>query len=143
MLDDSFYMKIAFNEAKKAFKKGEIPVGALIVSLKNGSIISKAHNLRDNSQIVTRHAEIIAIEKANKILKNWRLNDCVLYTTLKPCDMCFATIKSAKINKVIYAADSFNDNNTQNINIVQIECESIKDDCSKIIQQQFNILRKK
>ena len=97
MKDDSFYMNIAYNEARKAYKKNEVPVGAVIVSLKNGNIISKAYNLRDNSCIVTKHAEIIAIEKANKLQKNWRLSDCVLYTTLRPCEMCLSVIKTAKI----------------------------------------------
>ena len=75
----------------------------------NGKIIAKAHNLRDSSQIITKHAEIIAIEKANKKFKNWRLINCTLYTTLKPCRMCQEVINSSKLEKVVYSSESNND----------------------------------
>ena len=81
----------------KAIKKNEVPVAALIV--KDGKIIAKAYN---KSKSVLDHAEIICIRKASKRLNNWRLNDCELYITLEPCDMCREVIKKSRIGKVYY-----------------------------------------
>lgn len=81
--------------------KEEIPVGAVIV--KNGKILSKAYNKREKNQIATHHAEILAIEKACKKLKSWRLDDCELYVTLEPCPMCAGAILNARIKSVHYA----------------------------------------
>ena len=81
----------------KAIKKNEVPVAALIV--KEGKIIAKAYN---KSTSVLDHAEIICIRKASKKLNNWRLNDCELYVSLEPCDMCREVIKKARVGKVYY-----------------------------------------
>ena len=91
-------MKEALKEAKKAYEKLEIPVGAVIV--KNGKIIARAHNLKETKQTVTAHAEILAIGKANKKLKNWRLLDCDIYVTLEPCQMCMGAIISSRIKNI-------------------------------------------
>ena len=99
-MDDVFYMKIALEEAKKAYQQGEIPVGAIIV--KNNEIIAKAHNSKEIEGIVTRHAEIIAIERASKVLNNWRLLNCTLYVTLFPCPMCAGAINQARFNRIVY-----------------------------------------
>jgi len=96
------FMNEAIRQAKKAFKKDEVPIGAVIV-YKN-KIISKAYNLKEKNQVATRHAEIVAIEKACKKKKSWRLDDCVLYTTLEPCLMCAGAIIESRIKKVICAA---------------------------------------
>lgn len=96
------YMEIALKEAKKALKTDDVPVGAVIVE--NGKIIAKAHNTREKKKLVTRHAEINAVEKACKKKKNWYLNDCELYVTLEPCKMCMGALEQARIKKVIYAA---------------------------------------
>ena len=79
------YMNIAIKEAKKAYKKAEVPVGAIIV--KNGEIIAKAHNLKESKKDTTCHAEILAIKKASKKLNAWRLEDCEMYVTLEPCSI--------------------------------------------------------
>ena len=100
MKNDEYYMNIALKEAKKAFDKGEIPIGAVVVQ--NGKIISKGHNLKESRFNVTRHAEIIALEKACKKLKNWRLVDCILYATLFPCPMCASAINQARVSKIVY-----------------------------------------
>ena len=92
------WMKEALKEAKKAYEKLEIPVGAVIV--KNGKIIARAHNLKETKQTVTAHAEILAIGKANKKLKNWRLLDCDIYVTLEPCQMCMGAIISSRIKNI-------------------------------------------
>ena len=86
------FMNEALKEARKAYEKLEIPVGAVIV--KNGKIISRAHNLKETKQTATAHAEILAIQKANKKLNNWRLIDCDMYVTLEPCSMCMGAIVS-------------------------------------------------
>lgn len=92
------FMKEALIEAKKAYDKQEIPVGAVIV--KNGKILSRAHNLKETKQTATAHAEILAIQKANKKLNNWRLVDCDIYVTLEPCDMCMGAILSSRIKNI-------------------------------------------
>ncbi len=94
------YMHLALLEAKKAYKKGEVPIGAVIV--RNNKIISKAHNLIEKKQNSIMHAEIIAISKASKKLKNWRLIDCDMYVTLEPCLMCASAIELSRINKVYF-----------------------------------------
>lgn len=106
------FMDIALLEAKKAFKKEETPVGCVIV--KNNKIISKAHNKKNKTNRITDHAEIIAITKANKKLKNWRLEGCDLYVTLEPCPMCASAIEQARINNV-YTITSNNDTNNNEI----------------------------
>ncbi len=98
---DSDFLKLALEEAKKSLAKNEVPVGAIIT--KNNQIISRAHNLRETKKDTTKHAEIIAIKKACKKLNDWRLNDCVLYSTLEPCPMCAGAIIQARIKKVVYA----------------------------------------
>ena len=91
-------MKEALKEAQKAYKKDEVPVGAVIV--KDGKIIAKAHNLKETKNIATAHAEILAIEKASKILSSWRLNDCDMYVTLEPCTMCMGAIILSRIKNL-------------------------------------------
>lgn len=98
------YMIEALKEAKKSYKKGDVPVGAVIV--KNNKIIARAHNLKECKQIATKHAEIIAIEKACKKLKTWHLDDCVLYVTLEPCLMCSGAILQSRIKTLVYATAS-------------------------------------
>lgn len=98
------YMKLALKEAEKSYKKGDVPVGAVIV--KNGKIIAKAHNKKETKQISTKHAEIIAIEKACKKMRSWHLDGCELYVTLEPCLMCSGAIIQSRISKLIYGTNS-------------------------------------
>jgi len=99
---DRKFIKKTIKLAENAYKNGEVPVGAVIV--KAGKIISKAYNRKEEKNIVTQHAEIIAIEKASKKLSNWRLNGCIIYVSLEPCKMCAGAIEEARIEKVVYAA---------------------------------------
>ncbi len=94
------FMELAIKQAKIAYKKGEVPVGTVII--KDEKIISKAHNLVEKRKNATLHAEILAISKASKKLKNWRLNDCEMYVTLEPCKMCMAAIELSRIKKVYF-----------------------------------------
>ena len=96
------FMEEAIKEATKALKKQEVPIGAVIV--KNGKIISKGHNVREKRKNALMHAEIIAINKACKKIKDWRLEDCSLYVTLEPCPMCAGAIANARIEKVFFGA---------------------------------------
>ena len=95
-------MKEALKEAKKAYQKLEVPVGAVIV--KEGKIIARAHNLREKKQSAIAHAEILAIEKASKKLNSWRLIDCDMYVTLEPCTMCMGAIISSRIKNLYIGA---------------------------------------
>ena len=104
-MNDKYYMEEAFKEAKKAYKRDEIPVGAVIVNNKSGKIISRGYNRKEKDQICYSHAEINAIAKANKKNKNWRLNDHTLYVTLKPCNMCIEVIKNSLIERVVYCCE--------------------------------------
>ncbi len=110
------YMLEALNEAKLAFLEDEVPVGAVLV--KNGEIIVKKHNDREKNNNILSHAEIMCIIEANKIEKTWKLYDYDLYVTLKPCSMCEAVIKQARIKNVYYLSDKLeikNDYNRTNV----------------------------
>ncbi len=96
------FMKVALKEAQKAFCGGEVPIGAVIV--KDRKIIARAHNKREKNQVATHHAEILAIEKACKKLKSWRLDDCEIYVTLEPCAMCAGAICNARLKKLYFGA---------------------------------------
>lgn len=93
-------MEEAFKEAQKALNKDEVPIGAVIV--KDGKIVARGRNSREKSQNALKHAEIIAINKACKKLKSWRLDGCEIYVTLEPCPMCAGAIANARISKVVY-----------------------------------------
>lgn len=121
------YMKMAIFEAKKALKIGEVPVGAVIV--KNGVVLSKAYNKKEKLKNVTRHAEIIAIEKASKKIDNWRLNDCDIYITLEPCPMCASAIKQARISN-IYCGLSNSDKNNLDIIKSVLNKDKINNSCN-------------
>lgn len=107
------FMEEAILEAKKAFKKGEVPVGAVIV--KNNKIIAKAHNLVERKQNACFRAEIIAITKAAKKIRNWRLSECDLYVTLEPCQMCMGAIKNSRIRNVYYSVNRTDDDKKNNL----------------------------
>ena len=94
------YMKVAMAEAIKANDEGEIPVGAVIV--KNNEIIAQTHNMKEQLNCSTKHAEIIAIEEASRKLNTWRLNDCDIYLTMEPCLMCCGALIQSRINKIYY-----------------------------------------
>lgn len=98
------YMNLALKEAKKAYLKGDVPVGAVIV--KHNKVISKAHNTKQSKNQAINHAEIIAIKKACRKLKTWHLDDCEIYITLEPCLMCCGAIIQSRIKKIYYSIES-------------------------------------
>lgn len=97
------YMDIALSYADKAFKLGEVPVGAVIID-EDHEIIGWGYNDREATQDATRHAEIIAIQMATKSKQSWRLEGCTLYVTLEPCPMCCGAIIQSRIPSVIFGA---------------------------------------
>ena len=103
---NDYFMQQALLMAEKAYKKNEVPIGAIIV--KNNKIIAKAYNKRNKTKNAVHHAEIIAIEKACKKLKEWRLQNCVMYVTTLPCPMCAGAIVNARLEKVYYGATNEN-----------------------------------
>ena len=102
MEEKNYYMNQALKEAEKAYQKLEVPVGAVIV--KDGKIIARAHNQKETKTDTTKHAEILAIQKASKKLKSWRLIDCEMYVTLEPCSMCAGAMINSRIKKVYIGA---------------------------------------
>lgn len=96
------FMREAIKLAEKAKKKGEVPIGAVVVS--GGKIIGTGFNLRTKLQMATAHAEVRAIEKACKKCRSWRLPDAEIYVTLEPCPMCIGAILNARIKKVYFGA---------------------------------------
>ena len=100
--NDEFFMKRAIEEAKKAERLEEVPIGAVVVM--NGEIIARAHNLRETRQNAVCHAELLAIESACDKIESWRLEKATLYVTLEPCAMCAGAIMLSRIEKVVYGA---------------------------------------
>ena len=136
---DEFF-KIVYKESSKAFKKNEIPVGAIIV--KNNKIISKAHNNRQKKHNVLGHAEINCILKAEKKIRDWRLDGCIMYVNLKPCELCQQVIKESRLDSVFYIIDNEKSNQTiTNIEKTNV-CEELKCDFEKQLKRFFVSLRK-
>ena len=143
------YMKEALKEAKKAELIDEVPIGCVIV--KDDKIIARGHNQRETNQSPIGHAEIIAINKASKKLKSWRLEGCDIYVTLEPCIMCSGAIIQSRINKVYYGAfdpkggalgSSINVLEAKNINHhPEVISGVMQEECSKIITNYFKAKR--
>lgn len=144
------FMREALKEAEKAYQKEEIPIGVVIV--KDGKIIARAHNLKETKLDTTKHAEILAIQKASKKLKAWRLNDCEMYITLEPCSMCAGAIISSRIKKIyIGTMDSKTGACGSVLNLleynfnhkVEVETGIMQQECEYILKDFFKKLRKK
>ena len=143
---DAEGMREALKEAAKAFRLGEIPIGAIICN-KQGQIIARAHNLRETTCYATAHAEIIAIKKACQKIKNWRLCDLTLYVTIEPCPMCAGALFTSRIKRLVYGATDWRAGGCESVfNIVsnpylphQIEVRAgvLEDECSAIVKRFF------
>lgn len=133
---EEIYMSEAIEQAKKALRKGEVPVGAVIV--KDSKIIARAHNKRETKKDTTCHAEILAIKKACKKIKDWRLNGCTIYVTLEPCSMCMGAIKQARMDKVVYGTK-----NTKEVDLPLVITNSDvqEKECSRLLKLFFKKMR--
>lgn len=141
-------MKEALLEAKKAFDKGEVPVGAVIV--KDEKIIARAHNLREEKKDPTAHAEILALKKAAKVLGGWRLLGCTIYVTIEPCPMCSGAIIQSRISRVCFGANDYKAGacgskvNLLDINFnheVEITSGILEEECAEMMRDFFKKLR--
>ena len=101
-VEDLHWMSLALEEAELAMREGEIPVGAVIV--RNGQLLSRAHNLCESGSDATAHAECLAIGQACREVGSWRLSDCTLYVTLEPCPMCAGALLASRVSRVVYGA---------------------------------------
>ena len=104
-ISKNIFMDKALKQATIAFKKNEIPVGAIIIN-QEGIIIARAYNAVEQKQTQTAHAEILAIQRAAKKLGGWRLNGCWIYVTLEPCLMCFSLIQLSRLSGIVFGAQS-------------------------------------
>ena len=102
MDEDVKYMKQAIRLAKKAAAGGDVPIGCVIVY--DGRVIARGYNRRNADKTTLAHAEILAIKKASKVIGDWRLEDCTMYVTLEPCQMCAGAIVQARIPRVVIGA---------------------------------------
>ncbi|PRX26431.1 tRNA(adenine34) deaminase [Orenia metallireducens] len=149
-MNKEYYMQEALKEAKKAFDKEEVPIGAVIV--KDNKIIARAHNLKEELQDATAHAEVLAIRQAAQKLGGWRLNGCTLYVTIEPCPMCAGALVQSRVDALVYGATDpkggaagtlFNlvDSNLLNHKLA-IEYGVLEDKCRQIMKDFFKSLRR-
>ena len=149
MNEDEKWMQIAIQEAIKAEKEGEVPVGAVLV--KDGLLIAKAHNQPISKNDATAHAEIQIIRAAGKKLKNYRLTETSLYVTLEPCAMCLGAIMHARVKRIVYGA---HDPKTgvcgSSENLINANCFNhkihltngiLEDECKQLLKKFFNLRR--
>lgn len=146
---DSIYMKEALKQARKAYKIKEVPIGCVIVH--EDKIIARGYNKRNTKKNTLAHAEILAINKASKVLGDWRLEDCTMYITLEPCQMCAGAIVQARVKRVVIGSmnpkagcggsilnllemEQFNHQ-------VEVERGVLEEECSTMMSQFFKELR--
>ena len=144
----SEFMRLAIREASLAAERGEIPVGAVIV--RDGEVIAKGSNRREEKKSAISHAEIEAIEEACRVLGDWRLDGCEMYVTLEPCPMCTGAIINSRISTVVFGAyDSRSGSMDSVINLCDYPYESrpeiyggiCEDDCKKLLTDFFKAVR--
>lgn len=140
MMTDEKYMKEALKQAEKAYRLGEVPIGCVIVY--QDKIIGRGYNKRNTKKTTLAHAELVAIDKASKSMGDWRLEDCTMYVTLEPCQMCSGAIVQARIKKVVVGTmnpkagcagsilnllqmEEFNHQVELSIGILEKECQGI------------------
>lgn len=132
-------LQIMLKEAKKAYKSGEVPIGCVII--RNNKVIAKAHNIKHKSHLPFNHAEIIAIRKATKKIKDWRLDDCDLYVTLEPCNMCKEIIKESRVKNVYYLLNSKYANNSTTIHADKINNNDLENEYNCLLKNFFSAKR--
>ena len=151
MSQDEKYMKEAIKQAKKAYALGEVPIGCVIVY--EDRIIGRGYNRRTSDKNTLAHAEIIAIRKACRKMGDWRLEDCTMYVTLEPCQMCSGAIVQSRMKKVVVgcmnpkagcAGSILNLLQMEEFNRqVELETGVLEEECSTLMKQFFKELRQK
>lgn len=149
MEEQEKFMREALKQAKKAYKIGEVPIGCVIVQ--DGKIIARGYNRRNTDKVTLAHAEIAAIKKASKKTGDWRLEDCTMYVTLEPCQMCAGAIVQSRMKKVVIgcmnpkagcAGSVLNLLQMQEFNHqVELERGVLEETCSEILSRFFKELR--
>ena len=144
-------MREALKEAKKAEAIAEVPIGAVIV--KNHEVIARGYNQRETSNRAISHAEILVIEEANRVLDNWRLEDCALFVTVEPCVMCSGAIVQSRVPYVYYGANDYKGGTAGTLmNLLeeerfnhrsQVEAGVLQEECSELLSSFFRNLRAK
>lgn len=146
---DEMFMKEAIKQAKKAYKLEEVPIGCVIVH--EGKIIARGYNKRNTKKNTLAHAEIIAINRASKMVGDWRLEECTMYITLEPCQMCAGAIVQSRMKKVVIgsmnpkagcAGSVLNMLQMEQFNHqVELEIGILEEECSKLLKDFFKELR--
>lgn len=149
MTNDEKYMKEAIKQAKKAAAAGDVPIGCIIV--KEDKIIARGYNKRNAKKTTLAHAELLAIEKASKKLGDWRLEECTMYITLEPCQMCAGAIVQARIPKVVVGAMNKKAGCAGSVlnlfevaafnHQVEFEHGILEEECSTMLSEFFKTLR--
>ena len=149
MKEKEKFMRLALKEAEIAFKKNEVPVGAVVV--KDGKVLSRAGNRKESKKSCVYHAEILAINKASKKLKTWNLSGCEIYVTLQPCLMCYGAILSSRIDKIYFGAfdkkyglevSKYNELNEKGFNHkAEVIGGILEKECGEILTKFFKVKR--
>lgn len=145
------YMKAAMKQAKKAYAMDEVPIGCVIV--REGKIIARGYNRRNTDKSAIAHAEIAAIKKASKKTGDWRLEDCTMYVTLEPCQMCAGAIVQSRMKKVVIASMNPKAGCAGSVlnllqmaefnHQVEIQRGVLGEECSSMLSEFFRMLREK
>ena len=148
-MEDSFYMKEAINEARLAKAEDEVPIGCVIE--RNGKIIARSHNYTYKGKSALKHAEILAIARANEKVGDFRLSDCTMYVTMEPCSMCAGAIINSRIKRLVVSlrdvkrgACGSNTNITgdrSQLHFLDAEFGLMKDESHKLLKEFFKDLR--
>ena len=143
-------MREALIEAQKAFDKGEIPIGAVLV--REGNIIARDHNGREEQHDPTAHAEVLVIREAGKILGGWRLPDSTLYVTIEPCPMCAGALVQARVPRLVYGAPDIKAGAVHSLYTItederlnhrlEVTGNVLAEECAELMRQFFRSRRK-
>ena len=138
------FMSLALEQAKLAFDKGEVPIGAVVVL--NNEIIASAYNKVETENDATAHAEILAIKEASKKINSWRLNECEIFVTIEPCTMCIGAIINARISKLYFGAREekfgavgslYNVADANRMSKLEVYSGILEDECARLMNEFF------
>lgn len=144
-------MRLALAEAEKAYARGEIPIGAVLVRNEDGTVVSRGHNLRESKNDATAHAEMEAIREACARLNRWRLSGLTLYVTIEPCAMCAGALVNSRVDRLVYGSTEskfgavesiFNVVNHRLLNHrLSVTAGVLEDECRQLMKDFFRMRR--